>query len=56
MRCTGRSTTRTSRIGTPKAALDHAEPRELVTAVRTHEGAVMRLLGEIEALVAEVAP
>ncbi|MBL8349696.1 MAG: SAM-dependent DNA methyltransferase [Burkholderiaceae bacterium] len=39
-----------------KAGLEHAKPRDLVASMRTHEEAVMRLLGEIEALVAEVAP
>lgn len=39
-----------------KAGLEHAEPKDLVASMRTHEEAVMRLLGEIEALVAEVAP
>ena len=39
-----------------KAGLKHADPKDLVASMRTHEEAVMRLLGEIEALVAEVAP
>ena len=39
-----------------KAGLEHADPKDLVASMRTHEEAVMRLLGEIEALVAEVAP
>ena len=39
-----------------RAGLEHADPKDLVASMRTHEEAVMRLLGEIEALVAEVAP
>ena len=39
-----------------KVGLEHADPKDLVASMRTHEEAVMRLLGEIEALVAEVAP
>ena len=37
-----------------KAGLEHADPKDLVAAMRSHETEVMRLLGEIEALVAEV--
>ena len=39
-----------------KACLEHADPKDLLASMRTHEEAVMRLLGEIEALLAEVAP
>ncbi len=35
-----------------KAGLEHADPKELIASMRSHEGEVMRLLGEIEALVA----
>ncbi|MDR2209715.1 MAG: hypothetical protein LBE22_12340 [Azoarcus sp.] len=38
-----------------KTGLEHADPKELIASMRSHEGEVMRLLGEIEALVAEVA-
>lgn len=34
-----------------KAGLEHADPKELIASMRGHEGEVMRLLGEIEALV-----
>ena len=34
-----------------KAGLEHADPKELIASMRSHEGEVMRLLGEIEALV-----
>lgn len=37
-----------------KAGLEHADPKELVASMRRHEAEVMRLLGEIEALVSEV--
>ena len=37
-----------------KAGLEHADPKDLIAAMRSHEADVMRLLGEIEALVAEV--
>jgi len=37
-----------------KAGLEHAEPKDLIAAMRSHEAEVMRLLGEIEALVTEV--
>ncbi len=37
-----------------KAGLEHADPRDLIASMRSHESEVMRLLGEIEALVAEV--
>ena len=39
-----------------KAGLEHVDPKDLVASMRTHEEAEMRLPGEIEALVAEVAP
>jgi len=37
-----------------KAGLEHADPKCLISAMRGHEAEVMRLLGEIEALVNEV--
>ena len=37
-----------------KAGLEHADPKDLIAAMRSHEAEVMRLLGEIESLVAEV--
>jgi len=37
-----------------KAGLKHADPKDLIAAMRGHEAEVMRLLGEIEALVNEV--
>ena len=37
-----------------KAGLEHADPKDLIASMRSHEAEVMRLLGEIEALVAEV--
>jgi type I restriction enzyme M protein len=37
-----------------KAGLLHANPKDLISAMRGHENEVMRLLGEIEALVSEV--
>lgn len=37
-----------------KAGLEHADPKDLIAAMRSHETEVMRLLSEIEALVAEV--
>ena len=37
-----------------KAGLEHADPKDLIASMRSHETEVMRLLGEIEALVAEV--
>jgi len=37
-----------------KARLEHADPKDLIASMRSHEADVMRLLGEIEALVAEV--
>ncbi|ROZ63907.1 class I SAM-dependent DNA methyltransferase [Ramlibacter sp. WS9] len=37
-----------------KAGLEHADPKELIASMRSHELEVMRLLGEIEALVSEV--
>ena len=41
---------------TAEGGREHAEPRNLVASMRAHGEAVMRLLGEIEALVAGVAP
>lgn len=37
-----------------KAGLEHADPKDLIASMRGHELEVMRLLGEIEALVNEV--
>jgi type I restriction enzyme M protein len=37
-----------------RAGLEHADPKELIASMRGHEEEVMRLLGEIEALVNEV--
>jgi type I restriction enzyme M protein len=37
-----------------KVGLEHADPKELIANMRSHETEVMRLLGEIEALVHEV--
>jgi type I restriction enzyme M protein len=37
-----------------KAGLEHADPKKLIASMRGHEGEVMRLLGEIEALVGAV--
>ena len=37
-----------------KAGLEHADPKELIASMRGHEAEVMRLLGEIEALVETV--
>jgi type I restriction enzyme M protein len=37
-----------------KAGLEHADPKDLIASMRGHEAEVMRLLGEIEALVSEV--
>jgi type I restriction enzyme M protein len=37
-----------------KTGLEHADPKELMASMRSHEAEVMRLLGEIEALVNEV--
>ncbi len=34
-----------------KAGLEHADPKDLIASMRGHEAEVMRLLGEIEALV-----
>jgi type I restriction enzyme M protein len=36
------------------AGLEHADPNDLIASMRSHEAEVMRLLGEIEALVGEV--
>lgn len=37
-----------------RAGLEHADPKELIASMRSHEAEVMRLLGEIEELVCEV--
>ena len=37
-----------------RTALAHADPKELVASMRGHEAAVLRLLGEIDALVSGV--
>ena len=37
-----------------KVGLEYADPKDLIAAMRSHEAEVMRLLGEIEALVTEV--
>jgi type I restriction enzyme M protein len=37
-----------------EAGLEHADPIDLVASMRSHEAEVIRVLGEIEALVAEV--
>jgi len=37
-----------------KVGLEHADPKDLIASMRSHEAEVMRLLSEIEALVAEV--
>ncbi|NMG14046.1 HsdM family class I SAM-dependent methyltransferase [Aromatoleum bremense] len=37
-----------------KSGLEHADPKDLIASMRSHEAEVMRLLGEIEALVNEV--
>ena len=37
-----------------KAGLEHADPQDLISSMRSHEAEVIRLLGEIEALVSEV--
>lgn len=39
-----------------KAGLEHADPKDLIASMRSHELEVLRLLGEIEALVNEVGP
>lgn len=39
-----------------KAGLEHADPKDLIASMRSHEAEVLRLLGEIEALVNEVQP
>jgi type I restriction enzyme M protein len=38
-----------------RAGLEHADPKDLIASMRSHEAEVMRLLGEIEALVGEVS-
>jgi type I restriction enzyme M protein len=37
-----------------KAGLEHADPKDLIASMRSHETEVLRLLGEIETLVHEV--
>jgi type I restriction enzyme M protein len=37
-----------------KAGLEHAEPKDLIASMRSHEAVVMRLLAEIESLMAVV--
>jgi len=37
-----------------RAGLEHADPKDLIASMRIHEAEVMRLLGEIEALVCAV--
>lgn len=37
-----------------KAGLEHADPKDLIASMRSHEAEVTRLLGEIEALVMKV--
>ncbi len=37
-----------------RAGLEHANPKDLIASMRSHEAEVMRLLGEIEALVGAV--
>lgn len=37
-----------------KAGLEHADPKDLIASMRSHEAEVIRLLGEIEGLVKEV--
>ncbi|MEF8699708.1 MAG: N-6 DNA methylase [Candidatus Accumulibacter sp. UW20] len=37
-----------------RAGLEHADPKDLIASMRSHEAEVMRLLGEIEALVNDV--
>ncbi len=37
-----------------KAGLEHADPKDLIASMRSHEAEIMRLLGEIEALVNDV--
>lgn len=37
-----------------RAGLEHADPRDLIASMRSHEDEVIRLLGEIEALVSAV--
>ena len=37
-----------------KAGLEHADPKDLIASMRSHETEVMRLLGEIESLVYKV--
>lgn len=39
-----------------KAGLEHADPKDLIASMRSHELEVMRLLGEIEDLVSQVEP
>ena len=37
-----------------KAGMEHAAPKDLIASMRSHEAEMMRLLGEIEALVGAV--
>jgi type I restriction enzyme M protein len=37
-----------------RAGLEHADPKDLIASMRSHEAEVMRLLGEIETLVGAV--
>ncbi len=37
-----------------KTGLEHADPKDLIASMRSHEAEVMRLLGEIEALINEM--
>ena len=37
-----------------KAGLEHADPKDLIASMHGHEAEVMRLVGEIEALMNEV--
>ena len=37
-----------------RAGLEHADPKDLIASMRSHEAEVLRLLGEIEALVGAV--
>ena len=39
-----------------KDGLEHADPKDLIASMRSHELEVMRLLAEIEALINEVEP
>jgi type I restriction enzyme M protein len=37
-----------------RAGLEHDEPKDLIASMRSHEAEVLRLLGEIEALIRAV--